>query len=75
VFEQLAELEQELEKLEARLSDVYASGDQAAARDAGRRHAELKPIVVKGKASKDVLADSPTTTETVRPGLSVVTRR
>jgi len=45
VFEQLAELEQELEKLEARLSDVYASGDQAAARDAGRRHAELKPIV------------------------------
>jgi peptide chain release factor 1 len=45
VFEQLAELEQELEKLEARLSDVYASGDQAAARQAGRRHAELKPIV------------------------------
>jgi peptide chain release factor 1 len=45
VFEQLAELEQELEKLEARLSDVYASGDQRAARDAGRRHAELKPIV------------------------------
>jgi len=45
VFEQLAELEQELEKLEARLSDVYASGDQAAARAAGRRHAELKPIV------------------------------
>jgi len=45
VFEQLAELEQELEKLEARLSDVYASGDQAASRDAGRRHAELKPIV------------------------------
>ena len=45
MFEQLAELEQELEKLEARLSDVYASGDQAAARQAGRRHAELKPIV------------------------------
>jgi len=45
VFEQLAELEQELEKLEARLPDVYASGDQRAARDAGRRHAELKPIV------------------------------
>ena len=45
MFEQLAELEQELEKLEARLPDVYASGDQAAARDAGRRHAELKPIV------------------------------
>jgi peptide chain release factor 1 len=45
VFEHLADLESELEKLEARLSDIYASGDQAAARDAGRRHAELKPVV------------------------------
>jgi peptide chain release factor 1 len=45
VFEQIEELERELEKLEARLPDVYASGDQAAARDAGRRHAELKPVV------------------------------
>ena len=45
MFEQLAELEQELDKLEARLPDVFASGDQAAARTAGRRHAELKPIV------------------------------
>ena len=45
MFEQLAELVRELEQLEARLPDVYASGDQAAAREAGRRHAELKPIV------------------------------
>jgi peptide chain release factor 1 len=45
VFEHLAELETELEKLEARLSEIYASGDQAASRDAGRRHAELKPVV------------------------------
>jgi peptide chain release factor 1 len=45
MFEQLADLETELEKLESRLSEIYAGGDQAAARDAGRRHAELKPIV------------------------------
>ena len=45
MFEHLVELETELEKLEARLSEIYAAGDQAAARDAGRRHAELKPVV------------------------------
>jgi peptide chain release factor 1 len=45
MFEQLGDLEAELEKLEARLSEIYAGGDQAAARDAGRRHAELKPVV------------------------------
>jgi peptide chain release factor 1 len=45
VFEHLADLETELEKLESRLSDIYASGDQHAAREAGRRHAELKPVV------------------------------
>jgi len=45
VFEQLEELVLELSELEARLPDVYASGDQRAARDAGRRHAELKPVV------------------------------
>jgi peptide chain release factor 1 len=45
VFEHLADLETELEKLESQLPELYASGDQAAARDAGRRHAELKPVV------------------------------
>jgi peptide chain release factor 1 len=45
VFERLTELEAELEELESRLADIYAAGDQAAARDAGRRHAELKPVV------------------------------
>ncbi len=45
MFEQLAELETELEKLESRLSEIYASGDQAAAREAGRRHRELRPVV------------------------------
>ncbi len=45
MFERLAELEAELEKLESRLPELYAAGDQSAARDAGRRHAELKPVV------------------------------
>lgn len=45
MFDRLAELEAELEKLEAELPDVLASGDRNAARDAGRRHAELKPVV------------------------------
>ena len=45
MFEHLADLETELEKLESQLPELYARGDQAAARDAGRRHAELKPVV------------------------------
>ncbi|MFN8037004.1 MAG: peptide chain release factor 1 [Acidimicrobiia bacterium] len=45
MFERLADLETELEKLESRLPEIYASGDQAAAREAGRRHADLKPVV------------------------------
>jgi peptide chain release factor 1 len=45
MFERVADLEAELEKLESQLPEIFASGDQAAARDAGRRHAELKPVV------------------------------
>jgi peptide chain release factor 1 len=45
MFEHLADLETELEKLESRLPEIYAAADQAASRDAGRRHAELKPVV------------------------------
>jgi peptide chain release factor 1 len=45
MFERLADLEAELEKLESRLPELYAAGDQSAAREAGRRHAELKPLV------------------------------
>jgi peptide chain release factor 1 len=45
MFERLADLEAELEKLESKLPELYAAGDQARARDAGRRHAELKPLV------------------------------
>jgi peptide chain release factor 1 len=45
MFDRLDELETELEKLETQLPEIYASGDQRAARDAGRRHAQLRPIV------------------------------
>jgi peptide chain release factor 1 len=45
VFERLADLETELEKLESRLPELYASGDQSAAAEAGRRLAQLKPVV------------------------------
>ncbi len=45
MFDRLADLETELEKLESQLSELYASGDQQAAAAAGRRLAELKPVV------------------------------
>jgi peptide chain release factor 1 len=45
MFERLADLEAELDKLEAEWSDIAASGDRNATRDVGRRHAELKPVV------------------------------
>ena len=45
MFEQLAALTDELDRLEADLPGIYASGDRRAARDAGRRHRELKPVV------------------------------
>ncbi len=45
MFEQLASLADELDRLEAELPEIYASGDRRAARDAGRRHRELKPVV------------------------------
>jgi peptide chain release factor 1 len=45
VFEQLAALADELERLEADLPGIYASGDRRAARDAGRREKQLRPVV------------------------------
>src|SRR4029078_2378251 len=41
----LSELEAEFDKLESSLSDIAAAGDRRATRDAGRRYAELKPLV------------------------------
>jgi peptide chain release factor 1 len=58
VFEQLEDLESELERLEQDLPGIFASGDRRASRDAGRRHAELKPLVAAYQswrtASRDV---------------------
>jgi peptide chain release factor 1 len=45
MFEQLAELAAELDRLEADLPGIQASGDRHASRDAGRRYAEIKPVV------------------------------
>jgi peptide chain release factor 1 len=57
MFDRLAELDAELDKLEAQLPEIYASGDQRAARDAGRRHAELRPIVDAYRSYRDAEAD------------------
>jgi peptide chain release factor 1 len=45
MFERLDDLESELEKLENRLPELYASGDQRAAAEAGRRLSDLRPVV------------------------------
>src|SRR3954471_11786395 len=45
MFERLAELENETEKLETQLPELYASGDQQAAAAAGKRLADLRPVV------------------------------
>jgi peptide chain release factor 1 len=58
MFEQLGDLESELDRLEAELPSIYASGDRAASRDAGRRHAELKPVVDAYRAWRKVNDDA-----------------
>ena len=45
MFERLADLETELEKLETSLPELYTAGDQRAAATAGRRISELRPVV------------------------------
>ena len=45
MFEQLGELVAELDRLEADLPAIQASGDRRASQLAGRRYAELKPVV------------------------------
>ena len=57
MFEQLAELEGELERLEADLATIYATGDRRASREAGRRHGELKPVVDAYREWKAVAAE------------------
>ncbi len=57
VYEQLPELARELEELEGRLPDIYASGDRAAAREAGRRYQWLKPVVAAWQERNDAEVD------------------
>ena len=57
MFERLADLERELEKLELEQADLFASGDQQAAIEAGRRIAELAPVVDVFRQHRSVLAD------------------
>jgi peptide chain release factor 1 len=45
MFDRLADLESELERIEGQLADLYASGDRNAAASAGRRASELRPVV------------------------------
>ncbi len=45
MLDRLAQLTHEFDDLESQLGDIYAAGDQRAAAAAGRRHAELRPIV------------------------------
>src|SRR5690348_11435381 len=58
MFDQLAPLEAEFDKLEADLPQIYASGDRRASRDAGRRHAELKPIIEAIREWRKVFEDA-----------------
>lgn len=63
MFDRLADLRSELVELEARLAGIYASGDQDAARTAGRRHAELASIVETHDEHQQVAADLAEATE------------
>ncbi len=53
----MPELARELDELEARLPEIHASGDRAAAREAGRRYNWLKPVVAAWREYGDVEAD------------------
>jgi peptide chain release factor 1 len=58
MLDRLPEFEAELEALEATLADVYASGDQVAARDAGRRHNDLRELVDALRALQSAVDDA-----------------
>ena len=57
MFDRLADLERELVELETKQSELFASGDQKAAIDAGRRIAELTPVVEVYREHRTVEAD------------------
>ena len=57
VFEQLADLEAEFDKLESGLSEIAAAGERRATRDAGRRYAELRPVIEAWRALSGATAE------------------
>ncbi len=57
MFDRLSDFERELEDLEARQSALFASGDQKAAVEAGRRIAELAPVVDVYRRHRSVVAE------------------
>jgi peptide chain release factor 1 len=63
VFEQLPALVEEHAEVERRLADPAVHGDQATARDLGRRYAELGPIVAAGAAWQQAEDDLATAKE------------
>ncbi|MEY3361381.1 MAG: hypothetical protein RL531_1100 [Actinomycetota bacterium] len=71
MFDRLADLEAELDRLEATLPDLYAGGDQRAAADAGRRASELRPVVEAYRTHRErerALADAREMLEAERDG-------
>ncbi|MFM7059628.1 MAG: peptide chain release factor 1, partial [Actinomycetes bacterium] len=71
MFDRLADLEAELDRLEANLPDLYAGGDQRAAADAGRRASELRPVVEAYRTHREraqALADAREMLEAERDG-------
>ncbi len=57
MFDRLEELERELERLESEQVSLFSSGDQDAAIAAGRRIAELAPVVGVFRQHRDVTGE------------------
>ena len=63
MFDRLSDFERELEELEAKQSALFAAGAQAAAVEAGRRIAELAPVVEVYRQHRSVVAELDEATE------------
>lgn len=57
MLDRLQQLSEEFDTLERELGNIYAAGDQRAAAAAGRRHAELRPIVEAVRQLEQATAD------------------
>ena len=63
MFDRLTAFEDELEVVEARLSDPDVLGDQALLRELSMRHKELVPVVAASRAHRQASADLATARE------------